>query len=172
MQLYRYFVSQPSEFCRHNLSCSFSTSNTKGRRIFLYRLSSETFGCTLVRAFVCACVCVCIRGISKSFRTKSIKKYTLTTINTRWEATQGVMAAKLTRMTHKVAIQLHLVAESCTICSSRSRRPVRKLLNTPSCVFVWEIEYWMIRMWWGHSPLTLLLQDPILPALHDEVDDR
>jgi hypothetical protein len=25
-----------------------------------------------------------------------------------------------------------LVAESCTICSSRSRRPVRKLLDTPS----------------------------------------
>jgi hypothetical protein len=26
------------------------------------------------------------------------------------------MAAKLTRLTHKIAIQLHLVAESCTIC--------------------------------------------------------
>jgi len=42
------------------------------------------------------------------------------------------MAAKLTRLTHKIAIQLHLVAESSTICSSRSRRPVRKLLVTPS----------------------------------------
>jgi hypothetical protein len=42
------------------------------------------------------------------------------------------MAAKLTRLTHKVAIQLHLVTESCTICSSRSRRPVRKILDTPS----------------------------------------
>jgi len=31
-----------------------------------------------------------------------------------------VMAAKLTRLTHKIAIKLHLVAESCTICSSRS----------------------------------------------------
>jgi hypothetical protein len=40
------------------------------------------------------------------------------------------MAAELTRVTHKIAIQLHLVAESCTICSSRSRRPVRKLLDT------------------------------------------
>jgi len=30
------------------------------------------------------------------------------------------MTAKLTRLTHKVAIQLHVVAESCTICSSRS----------------------------------------------------
>jgi hypothetical protein len=71
-------------------------------------------------------------AVSISFRTKSITKYTLTTINTRWEATQRVMTAKLTRLTHKTAIQLHLVAESCTICSSLSRRPVRKLLDTPS----------------------------------------
>jgi hypothetical protein len=42
------------------------------------------------------------------------------------------MAAKLTRLTHKIAIQLHLVAENSAICSSRSRRPVRKLLDTPS----------------------------------------
>jgi hypothetical protein len=39
------------------------------------------------------------------------------------------MAAKLTTLTHKIAIQLCLVAESCTICSSRSRRPVRKLFG-------------------------------------------
>jgi len=42
------------------------------------------------------------------------------------------MAAKLTRLTHKIAMQLHLVAESGTICSSCYRRPVRKLLDTPS----------------------------------------
>jgi hypothetical protein len=42
------------------------------------------------------------------------------------------MEATLTRLTHRIAIQLHLVAESCTICSSRSRRPVWKLLDTPS----------------------------------------
>jgi hypothetical protein len=42
------------------------------------------------------------------------------------------MAAKRTRLTHKIAIQLHVVAEICTICSSRFRRPVRKLLDTPS----------------------------------------
>jgi len=40
------------------------------------------------------------------------------------------MAAKLTRLTHKITIQLHLVAESCTICSSPTRRLVRKLLDT------------------------------------------
>jgi hypothetical protein len=68
-------------------------------------------------------------GVSKSPRTESIMKHTLTTINTRWEATKRFMAAKLTRLTHKIAIQLHLVAERCTICSSRSRRPVRKLLR-------------------------------------------
>jgi hypothetical protein len=44
------------------------------------------------------------------------------------------MAVKLTRLTHKTAIQQHLVAESCTICSSRSRRLVRKLLDTPSYI--------------------------------------
>jgi hypothetical protein len=33
-----------------------------------------------------------------------------------------VMAAELTILTHKIAIQLHLVVESGTICSSRSRR--------------------------------------------------
>jgi hypothetical protein len=42
------------------------------------------------------------------------------------------MAAKVSRLTHKIAIQLHPVAESCTICSSRSRRPVRKLLDIAS----------------------------------------
>jgi hypothetical protein len=42
------------------------------------------------------------------------------------------MTAKLTRLTHKIAIQLHLVAESCTIFSSVFRQPVRKLLDTPS----------------------------------------
>jgi len=42
------------------------------------------------------------------------------------------MAANLTRQTHRIAMLLYLMAESCTICSSRSRRPVRKLLDTPS----------------------------------------
>jgi hypothetical protein len=41
------------------------------------------------------------------------------------------MAAKLTRLTHKIALQPHLMAESCTICSFRSRWPVWKLLDTP-----------------------------------------
>jgi hypothetical protein len=49
------------------------------------------------------------------------------------------MATKLTTMTHKIAIQQHLVAESCTICSSRSIRPVRKLLDIPS-YFVLRID--------------------------------
>jgi hypothetical protein len=71
-------------------------------------------------------------GVTKSFWTESITKYALTTINTRWEATQMVMAGKLTRLTHKIAILLHIVAESCATCGSRSRRPVRKLLDTPS----------------------------------------
>jgi hypothetical protein len=44
------------------------------------------------------------------------------------------MAAKLTKQTHKIAIQLHLVAEICTICSSHSKRPVPELLDTPSYI--------------------------------------
>jgi len=43
-----------------------------------------------------------------------------------------VMVAKLTGLTHKIAIQMHLVAESFTICCSRSKRPVRKLFDTTS----------------------------------------
>jgi hypothetical protein len=39
------------------------------------------------------------------------------------------MTIKITRLTHKIAIQLHLVTESYTIWSSRSRRPVRKLFG-------------------------------------------
>jgi len=50
---------------------------------------------------------------------------TTTTPNTRWESIQKVMAAKRTRLTHKIVIQLHLVLETCTICSSLSRWPVR-----------------------------------------------
>jgi len=49
---------------------------------------------------------------------------------------QMVMAAKLTRMTHRIVTQLHLVAESYTICSSSPMRPFRKLLDITSYVGV------------------------------------
>jgi hypothetical protein len=61
VQLYRYFVSQCSEFCRHNPLCCFSTSVYFCKRIFRYRLSPETFGYTLPflwsisSAYRCAC---------------------------------------------------------------------------------------------------------------------
>jgi len=42
------------------------------------------------------------------------------------------MAAKVTRLTHKIAIQPHPVTDNCTICSSRSRQPVRKIMDTIS----------------------------------------
>jgi len=48
VQLYRYFMSQSGEFCRHNPLCCFSTSSTKDKRIFRYPLSPETFGYNLV----------------------------------------------------------------------------------------------------------------------------
>jgi hypothetical protein len=87
-------------------------------------------------------------SVSKSFRTEPITKYTLTTINTRWEATQRVMAAELTRLAYIIAIQLHLVAESCTICSSRSGRSVRKLLDTPS--YIIRVIEWRRARWVGN----------------------
>jgi len=48
---------------------------------------------------------------------------------------------KPTRLTHEMATQLHLVAESCTICNFRSRRPVRKLLDTPSYLYFPECSF-------------------------------
>jgi hypothetical protein len=49
-KLYRYFVSQSSEFCHHNPLCCFSTSLYCCKRIFHYLFSPETFGYTLVAA--------------------------------------------------------------------------------------------------------------------------
>jgi hypothetical protein len=49
-------------------------------------------------------------GVSKSYRTESITKYTLTFGISHWEAIERVMVAKLTTLIHKIAIQLHLVA--------------------------------------------------------------
>jgi len=76
--------------------------------------------------------CVHYECVSKSFRTESVTKYSFTFGTTRWVATQKVMAAKLIRLTHKITIQLDLAAQSCIICSFRSRRPVRQLLDTIS----------------------------------------
>jgi len=41
-------VNQSSTFRRHNTLCCFSTSVYYCKHIFLYRLSPETFGYTLV----------------------------------------------------------------------------------------------------------------------------
>jgi hypothetical protein len=47
VQLYRYFVSQSSEFCHHNSLCCFSTS-VYCYYLFCYRVSPETFRYTLL----------------------------------------------------------------------------------------------------------------------------
>jgi hypothetical protein len=75
--------------------------------------------------------CATHEGVYKSFRTESKRNICLPLV-LLVEKQHRVTATKLTRLFHKIAIQLHLVAESCTICNSRSRRPVRKLLDTPS----------------------------------------
>jgi hypothetical protein len=48
VQLYRYFVSQSSEFFRHDPWCCFSTSVYYCKVVFRYQLSPETFGYNLV----------------------------------------------------------------------------------------------------------------------------
>jgi len=48
VHFYHYFVSQYSEFCRHNPLKWTATSNTKDKRIFRYRLSPEIYGYNLV----------------------------------------------------------------------------------------------------------------------------
>jgi hypothetical protein len=73
-------------------------------------------------------------GVSKSFRTESITKYMLTSINTRWEATQRLVAAKLTKLSHKIALQLHLVAKRYTICSGRSVKLTTHLHLVPRLI--------------------------------------
>jgi hypothetical protein len=103
-------------------------------------------------------------------------KYMLTTINTRWEPIQMVMSAKLTRLTHKIAIQLQLGVESCIICSSRSRWPVRKHLDTPSYMRdlnfsrQWRFErtssgFWRrVVLWYHHMaslPRRLRVESPL-----------
>jgi len=69
-----------------------------------------------------------------------------------------IIVAKLTRLTHIIAIQLQLVTESCTICSSRSRRAVRKLLDTPyydkeRTLKVVVVAYFKTHSWYSNSEI-------------------
>jgi len=51
------------------------------------------------------------------------------------------MGAKLIRLTHKIAIQLHLVVESYTTCSYRSRRASPETFGyTLVQFFPWEFD--------------------------------
>jgi hypothetical protein len=88
----------------------------------LFQPSSLAYLCCLYQCSILLCeyLCVLYEGVSKSFQTELITIKT----NTCWEARQRVMVAKLTRLTHKIAIQLNPVAESHTVCSFHSRWPV------------------------------------------------
>jgi hypothetical protein len=48
VQLYRHFMSQSSEFCRHNALCCFLMSIYCYCCLFHYRLGPKTFGYTLI----------------------------------------------------------------------------------------------------------------------------
>jgi len=65
------------------------------------------------------------------------------------------MAAKLASLTHKIAMQLYLVAESCNICSTPSRWPVHKLLDTPSYTGQLLEIYYFVRYILVVTPVTL-----------------
>jgi len=69
-----------------------------------------------------------------------------------------VVVAKLIRLTHKIAIQPHLVAECCTIFSSRSRRPVRKLLDT----FSYDVRHYVGLI----VSVLLLISVSVVPSIH------
>jgi hypothetical protein len=95
--------------------------------------------CTYLSVYMCVynvyvCVCVYIRECIQKFPDWVDNEIYAYNNKHSSRSNTKVLAAKLIRLTHKIAIQLHLVAESCTICVSRSRWPVRKLLDTPSRV--------------------------------------
>jgi hypothetical protein len=78
------------------------------------------------------------------------------------------MTVKLTRLTHKIAIQLHLVAESCTIFSSRSSRPVRKIwvhprLLNPKVTYAFKMGYNVAVKNQTHSRTATLKTDDTKP---------
>jgi hypothetical protein len=73
--------------------------------------------------FARASVCVHIRGCIQKFPDWVYNEINNNNKHSLWSNTKGYGGR-----THKIAIQLHLVAESCTICSSRSRQPL--------CVYV------------------------------------
>jgi hypothetical protein len=74
------------------------------------------------------------------------------------------MAANLTRLTHTIAIQLHLVAGNCTIYNSRSRWPVRKLLDTSSYV-LWPIHLINVGNMNYEAPCHVIFSSPLLLCL-------
>jgi hypothetical protein len=89
------------------------------------RTVSIYFKCTATKR-ICRRVYPNVSGLSQQ-RNIRLQLYTLVEKQHR-----GFIAVKITRLSHKIAIQLHLVLKTRTICRSRAMRPVRKLLDTPS----------------------------------------
>jgi hypothetical protein len=59
VQLHHYFVSQSSEFCRHNPLCCLSTNNnTKGKRVFRHDSVQK-----LLDTLSCVCVCMALGSV-------------------------------------------------------------------------------------------------------------
>jgi hypothetical protein len=85
------------------------------------------------------------------------------------------MVAKLTRMTQKIVILWHLVAESCTTCHSQSSQQVRELLETPSYMYSYNMVLvslysLMLPVLANKAPVTIYLHEHyglILGLKHD-----
>jgi hypothetical protein len=84
VQLCRYFLSQSSEFCRHNPLCCFSTSvyYCYCCCLFSYGLSPENFVYTLVYSGICilSSTNFVTRGYVRGWKNSSIEIYALTTL--------------------------------------------------------------------------------------------
>jgi hypothetical protein len=63
---------------------------------------------------------------------------------------------------------MHLVAECYIICSPRSRRPVRKLLDTPSYIYVYILQgFFVVCLFFNILLLLILLLHHLFrPAVH------
>jgi hypothetical protein len=132
MQFYRYFMSQSSEFCRHNPLCCFSTS-VSFCCLFRYRLSPETFGYTIVNIQILGPsewdpeVWFC----SNSSKTKLVQYVSFSITNSR----QWNLGTATTRMTNDHKLQNYTVTTFGWAHSSRQQINWMNCTRTQNWIF-------------------------------------
>jgi len=130
--LFKYFnVRNISFFIVQNVNCELDISfcylskQIVKRRVFI--LAEFSFGRQGYVTIIRGCIQKFPDWVDNEINNNNNNKHLL-------RATQMIMAAKVTRLTHKIAIQLHPVAENCTVSSSGSMRPIQKILDTCSYI--------------------------------------